>query len=496
MDLQQLTARLAPRSCWQAMDMGTRLYRHWWRSAALVWVVFTGLPFLALAGLAAAWQSIWPMLLFWWLKPLWERPLLAFYSRAMFDDYPGPWALLKGFRGYGLNGLFGQLTWRRLSPARGMLTGVWQLEGNRGDAASGRIAVLLRAPGQRPATLTFTLLTLEHLMTVALILLAITLAPWQFNLEFSVWFGEQSRLHWALGNLFWYLVLTVTEPLYVATSFALYLNQRTHLEGWDLQLGLTRIGKRRAALGLSRGAGALALMVLCLGGLPAPGNAEQQDSKQQAVELLASDTFMPMELREERRLKEQFRDDDGDSWWRDLLQRLIDGQRDNERGDPLALPEGLIHAIGWTLLVALLAVIAWALLRRLPGSPLRRSPTAMPVQVAGLDTRAENLPADLAGALDDALRQGRVREALALLLRDTLVTFFRRHPTPLTPGATEQDCLRAYRQLLGDTPAVVYLERLTEAWTRTAWAHRPTTPEQVQALYDQWRGLRPAEART
>ena len=496
MDLNKLNARLAPRSCWQAMDMGTRLYRHWWRSAALVWLVFTGLPFLALAGLAAAWQSIWPMLLFWWLKPLWERPLLAFYSRALFGDYPSPWALLKGFRGYGLNGLFGQLTWRRLSPARGMLTGVWQLEGNRGDTASGRIAVLLRAPGQRPATLTFTVLTLEHLMTVALILLAITLAPWQFNLEFSVWFGEQSRLHWALGTLFWDLVLAVPEPLYVATSFALYLNQRTHLEGWDLQLGLTRIGKRRAALGLSRGAGALALMVLCLGGLPAPGQAEQQDSKQQAVELLASDTFMPMALREERRLKEQFRDDDGDSWWRDLLQRLIDGQRDNERGDPLALPEGLIHGIGWTLLVALLAVIAWALLRRLPGSPLRRPPTAMPVQVAGLDTRAENLPVDLAGALDDALRQGRVREALALLLRDTLVTFFRRHPTPLTPGATEQDCLRAYRQLLGYTPAVVYLERLTEAWTRTAWAHRPTTPEQVQALYDQWRGLRPAEART
>ena len=134
------------------------------------------------------------------------------------------------------------------------------------------------------------------------------------------------------------------------------------------------VGAQAVLLG---GAGALALMVLCLGGLPAPGNAEQPDSnagdsKQQAVELLASDTFIPMELREERRLKEQFRDDDGDSWWRDLLQRLIDGQRDNERGDPLALPEGLIHAIGWTLLVALLAVIAWALLRRLPGSPLRR----------------------------------------------------------------------------------------------------------------------------
>ena len=27
MDLNKLNARLAPRSCWQAMDMGTRLYR-------------------------------------------------------------------------------------------------------------------------------------------------------------------------------------------------------------------------------------------------------------------------------------------------------------------------------------------------------------------------------------------------------------------------------------------------------------------------------------
>ena len=93
-------------------------------------------------------------------------------------------------------------------------------------------------------------------------------------------------------------------------------------------------------------------------------------------------------------------------------------------------------------------------------------------------------------------------------LRDQLLSRIAEEPVPLRRpsqqrrwprmvlAAAEQDCLRAYRQLLGDTPAVVYLERLTEAWTRTAWAHRPTTPEQVQALYDQWRGLRPAEART
>ncbi|MFP1679098.1 DUF4129 domain-containing protein [Alloalcanivorax sp. C16-2] len=515
MDLNRINARLAPRSCWQAVDFGTRLYRRWWRQGALVWLVFTALPFALLAGYGAATRSLWPMFVFWWLKPLWERPLLAFYSRALFGDYPSPWTLLRTFRSYGLNGLAAQLTWRRLSPLRGFLTGVWQLEGSKGDKVGGRISVLLRPPSQRAGTLTLTLLTLEHLMTVALIMLAMTLVPWQFNLEFSVWFQEQSRLQWAFANLAWYLVLMVTEPLYVATSFALYLNQRTWLEGWDLQLGLTRIGERRRRAG--RGGAALLVLLALFSAAPHPAEAQasQPESrlkrdaaesastddatpKQQALDLLASDTFMPFEERETRRLRESLRDDDNEdrSWWQDLLKKLLDRDRDNsDRDAPLSIPDAVVEGMGYLLLVVVLGVILALILQRLPGAAgRRRRGPDMPVSVAGLDTRADSLPADLNRALDEELARGDVRAALALLLRDGLITLFQRHPTPLTAGATEQDCLRAYQRLLGDEPVVAWLSDLINAWTRTAWAHRPSDRQQVNALRDRWGALRPALA--
>ena len=107
---------------------------------------------------------------------------------------------------------------------------------------------------------------------------------------------------------------------------------------------------------------------------------------------------------------------------------------------------------------------------------------AMPVTVAGLDTRADTLPRDLPAAVEGALRRGRVRDALALLLRHALARLFGEHPTALPPGATERDCLRAYRALLGDGAAVRYLGALVEAWTATAWAHRPVSAERVREL--------------
>lgn len=522
MDLNKINARLAPRSSWQAVDVGTRLYRRWWRQASLVWLVFTALPFAALAGYAAATRSVWPLLVFWWLKPLWERPLLAFYGRALFGDYPSPLTLLRQFPRYGLNGLAAQLTWRRFSPSRGFLTGVWQLEGSRGERVSGRIGVLLRPPGQRAGTLTFTVLGLEHAMTVALVVLAMTLVPWQFNMEWSVWFQEQGHLQWGFVNLAWYLVLMVTEPLYVATSFALYLNQRTWLEGWDLQLGLTRIGKRRQRAG--QGGAALLVLLALFGAAPhqveaqAPAESrlksllqeqsrsdfsrdndttDQTDPKQQAIELLASDTFMPFEERQDRRLRESLRDDDDpDNWWEDLLRRLLDQEADADDRDPLAVPDALITGLGYLLLALLLLVIVLMVRRYLPGLGGRQpdGKPVMPVRVAGLDTRAESLPADLALALEQELDRGDVRAALALLLRDGLVTLFQYRPLPLTAGATEQDCLRAYRSELGDAPVIPWLTTLINAWTRTAWAHRPSDQHTVRELMAQWRALRPALA--
>lgn len=483
MDPADLKARLAPRAPWQAVDLGTRFYRQWWRPVTLVWLLFTALPYALLAGYACVARVWWPLLLFWWLKPLWERPLLAFFSHALFGDYPRPPALLRRFGAYGLNGLVGQLTWRRLSLARGYLMGIWQLEGSHGERARQRIAVLMRSPGQRAASLTTVTLTLEQFLAVAVLILFFTLVPWRFNLEFSVWFNEQSSLHWALTSLAWYLTLTVTEPLYIAASFALYLNERTRLEGWDLQLGLARIGERRRALGLTQLALAAALLIGAATLQPPPARADTPPAdspKQQVERLLASPDFMPLQRHDGRRLKPSL--DQGDGWLDKLLHWLFQ-HHERRHGETLTIPGWVMDALAGLLVLALVILLIRLMRGGLPGlgGNAKGTPT-MPVEVAGLDTRADALPADLSAAVEAELSQGRVRDALALLLRQTLVTLFRERPVALPPGATERDCLEAYRPLLGEGPPLAYLRALVEAWTLTAWAHRPVSAERVRDL--------------
>ena len=48
---------------------------------------------------------------------------------------------------------------------------------------------------------------------------------------------------WTFATIY-FTVITIVEPCYVAAGFALYLNRRTALEGWDLEVALRRIGER------------------------------------------------------------------------------------------------------------------------------------------------------------------------------------------------------------------------------------------------------------
>src|SRR5690606_22912206 len=47
-----------------------------------------------------------------------------------------------------------------------------------------------------------------------------------------------------LTNAFYALVLIVWGPIYVACGFTLYLNRRTALEAWDIELVLRRLRQR------------------------------------------------------------------------------------------------------------------------------------------------------------------------------------------------------------------------------------------------------------
>jgi len=494
MELEKASARLAPRSPWQAADLGTQFYRHWAGSITGVWLLFTAVPYTLLLALAAADNSLWPLFVFWWLKPLWERPLLAFYSHALFGETLTLKALLKRWRGYALPGLAGQLTWRRLSPMRSFNACVWQLEQVKGETASQRLKVLNSYPSNRAGMLTLLVLHLEQFMAFGLMALLYTLVPWQFNLELSDWFYDQSGLQLAISGLCFYLVLCVTEPLYVACGFSLYLNKRTWLEGWDLQLGLTRLGERRRAAKNVIGA----LLIFMLVPFMEPAHAEPSASdtttseQQQVIELLASPAFMPLEERTERQWINRD-NSDAESWmetlWRFLFENLDNDETDSS-SSPLNIPDALLWAIFWTLFVAL---ALWLIIKIANQFGLRGHRTSkrpmIPTHVAGLDIRQRSLPKNLNRAVEEALKTGDIRAALAVLMRAALAGVLARYPVALAAGSTEQQCLRTLQQQHGDPLPIAYLQRLTQAWIRTAWAHRPVSDEQVRTLAQHWQQM-------
>ena len=494
MELEKASARLAPRSPWQAVDMGTQMFRRWAWPTVRIWLAFTLLPFAVILGYASLEESWWPLVLFWWLKPLWERPLLAWYSHALFAEELTLKALFQQWRQYALPGLFAQLTWRRLSPSRSFNTAIWQLEGARGDQVSQRHQVLHRAPSNRAGMLTLVLFHIEQFMGYGLLALFYTLVPWQFNLELSDWFFEQSVLQTAIASLCLYLVLCITEPLYVACGFALYLNKRTWLEGWDLQLGLTRIGKHRKLSGIT----AALLVAVLVTPLSEPASAEQQGDtlhaeQQQVIELLAGEDYMPFETRTSREWKNQEEDGEDSSWWETFWKAFFDraDEEASASSKPLSIPDNLIWAVFWALFAG---IVLWLLMKVASQIGFtrrtRRQTPMIPTHVAGLDIRHQSLPDDIAAAVENALGEKDIRTAMSLLLRVSLATLLREYPVALAAGSTEQHCLRTLQRQHGQATGIDVLQPVVNAWVRTAWAHRPVTEDDVRALLSQWQSVR------
>src|SRR5690606_9039169 len=98
MNLDQLTIEIRPRRAWEAIDLGLLMARRWWWPMLQVWLLIT-LPLLALViFLPASW--VWlSYALLWWLKPLFERPLLHILSQAVFDQAPATRMAVKAFWG-------------------------------------------------------------------------------------------------------------------------------------------------------------------------------------------------------------------------------------------------------------------------------------------------------------------------------------------------------------------------------------------------------------
>ena len=478
MRIEQARAALEPRNAWQAMDLGLAFWRDGWRALLAVWLAFTLVPLVVLLVLFS--ERPWLAgLLFWWLKPLWDRPLLEYQARALFGEYPGVRQLLREFPRYGLPGLVELLSWRRFSPWRSFHLPVFQLEQAGPRHLSRRLRRLHQPPSSRAGVLTIVMLHLEQAFTLALVILLYMLLPWQFNVAWDAWILYAAE-QW-LSVAAWYLAMTLIEPLYVCCGFALYLNQRGRMEAWDLEPGLRRIGQRRAGRTGRTGMAPVMLLALpLLALLPLEAQAASEPEKawrDDAARVLAQPEFMPMTEQRRWRLREApDREDNGNGGW----QRALEWFLERERREPAATPD--LSALRPLVILAVALALLWLFWRL--GHRLELPERGKTDRIRSVVLRTEPgrrtpaLPRNLTAAVEAALAADNPRAALGLLYRATLERLDHDHDRPLAPGATEQECLRHHNDEL--------LAQLARTWMATAWAHRGVTTEEIRALLAQW----------
>jgi len=289
--------------------------------------------------------------------------------------------------------------------------------------------------------------------------------------------------------------MAIVEPFFVGAGFALYLNRRTQLEAWDIELAFRRIARRLAAV-------ALMLMLAPVGVLlPVAAtqaatvtDTEVMASDEPAAEAEEEEEEWQAEIVESRALADVFATREPDAAFaRDVATTLaapVFGEKLTtqrwERIDPepeapdvetsplirvISAIVGFLAKFGlWILLAILVAVVLmhvsrWRLplVERLLG---RKAATAPDIEA---DRVPDRLPADLVAAARSLFAQGAVRAAMALLYRGACAALPDRYGHTLTPGATEAEVLRLARRI-DDGDARATLIDIVRQWQRAAYA--------------------------
>ncbi|MER0040197.1 DUF4129 domain-containing protein [Pseudomonas sp. MGal98] len=513
MRLTDASVAIRPRTSWEAIDLGVLMARQHRRLLMASWAIVT-LPLFALL-CALLWQyPSWAMLAFWWLKPAYERLPLYILSRSLFGDTPTLKQALKAFPGLLKPQLLASLTWRRLSPTRSFDLPVLQLEGLKGKARTQRLNVLGQRDAGAATWLTVVGMHLETALWIGLGSLVYLLIPTQVSTEWdwqSLINGDTSDWLWLehLSNLGYALLLILWGPIYVACGFSLYLNRRTALEGWDIELTFRRLRQRLTgvAYALLLGFGVLMLQT------PTPAFADtpascplpsedpngpdaarlqaqpltSQASREAALQILDAPPFENRETVTRWRFGDEVKKEEPEP--PENLQKFLDLIENWGALKSLAL---FFEVALWALVIGVVALVLWRY-REWLGTFVGRTRFKLPHrsespdQLFGLDVVPESLPDDVASSAERLWSED-PRAALGLLYRALLSRLIHDHKLPLKSSHTEAEVLPLVDGL--DDPELSnFSQTLTRHWQNLAYGHRLPPAELCPLLCNDWRRL-------
>jgi hypothetical protein len=474
MRLESVTAEIRPRSDWEAVDLGFALVRRdFWRCFAAWWLAM--LVPVALAGWWL-WESplLW-LMLFWWCKPAASRMVLFELGRRLFGEKPRWRETLRQLPRAWTRRFLHRFIIGRLSPWLPVTLAVEDLEGLRGKAHKQRCRQLARR-GEGAVMWIYLLGDLAACwFGLAILILVGIFIPqgqdgaWQMAME--SWDpanpAEIPLLILRAVVCCVMLAMSLTDVFVTGAGFGVYLNNRTWLEGWDVELAFKRLGRRL-------GGGLLLAVMLCLCWMPAVSRADDAADPAQVIREVKADPDFKVHTVTERVPKQRNK-----SWSFDWLRAS-------------GVAEWLGKILMFVTVASLLGFIAWLLWTnrhlfaraRISAAGDRAEPLTARV-VMGMEVSAESLPDDVPAAAWELWCKGRRHDALGLLYRGSISRIIEAARVGIRESDTEGDCLRRVEEA-GAAAQPGYFRGITGAWMRMAYARRCPEDAEVEALCRQW----------
>ncbi|HEX6999129.1 MAG TPA: hypothetical protein VF322_13395 [Gammaproteobacteria bacterium] len=469
-----------------------------------VWFAVT-IPLVALAALAIV-AGPFPMLaglVYWWLEPVADGPMLHVISRRLFGEAPSARAALRAAPALAWRNRLFLLTPYRFHVARSIAMPLTQLEGLRGKERRARARVIGSRIMRHGTGLTVAYQHLALSLYGGVILLGFAFVPPEYRDTLgSSWlslfnFANESRGALLASFFAGYLAQSALQPWFVGAGFGLYINCRTELEAWDLEIAFRRMALRRATATAAAAmivAAVLASLVGAPGAALAQGSAAGQGDESEAPGIAGywSDAVVRPAV-DEVMSSDELKGTREITTWRRI-----------DRGEPTSPEAGVLGrflaslgralALGaeaalWIAVAGLLLTAAVAVWRLRSRASTRRAEAAPSpdhrIVLADGEIKGDTLPADVPGEALRLWRAGQRRRAMSLLYRASVFAVVDRHGVRLPENATEGMCIAAVEQQ-ADAARAEFFRKLVAAWMWCAYAGRDPDDDFVAFVCAQW----------
>jgi len=467
MRLDTVTAEIRPRSDWEAVDLGLALVRRdFWRCITWWWLAM-GIP-TAIAGVLLWDQPILLLVVFWWCKPAGSRMVLFELSRRLFGEQPLWQQVWREIPRAWTRRFFYRFVWARFSPWLPVTLAVEDLEGLSGPAYQQRCRQVVRRGEGVVMWLYFlsdAAAAWVGLGILGLILMVLPQGPdssWQQALE-----SWDPNFPMELPMLVTRTVvacvvvgMSLTDVFVIGAGFGIYINNRTWIEGWDVELAFKRLAQRLGKVAV--------LVISCfLVGLSAQG-AETRTPAEVIREVKADPVFTVHTVTERLPKKTT--------------------RATSLPADIIAILTTIFGICAVALLVGWVVWMVWKnrhvfLLRRLAGKDSQVARSAR--VVLGMEVSPDSLPPDVPTTAWLLWQQGRHQEALGLLYRGSISRAMEVGRVEIHESDTEGDCMRRVEQA-GAVVHPDYFRGITRVWIRLAYAGISPADAEVQVLCQQW----------